>query len=73
MSSTLSDSEIFTQKTLKFIISLKSSRTSLDNDHADLFASLLLSTQLPSLWPTKKRQPNNRRWILTKNLNELHV
>ena len=48
-----------TRKTLKFIIPLKTcSRTSLDDDQADFFASLLLSTQLPSLWLTKKRQPN---------------
>lgn len=61
-----------TQKTLKFIISPKTwIRTSLDDDQADLFASLLLSTQPPSLWPTKKRQPNTRRWMLEKNSNEL--
>ena len=61
-----------TQKTLKFIISPKTwSRTSFDDDQADLFASLLLSSQPPSLWPTKKRQPNTRRWMLEKNWNEL--
>ena len=38
-----------------------------DEDQADLFASLLLTTQPPSLWPTK----NTRRWMLAKNSNEL--
>ena len=63
---------ILTQKTLKFITSLKTwSTTSLDDDQADLFASLSLSTQPPSLGPTKKRQPNIRRWMLAKNSKEL--
>ena len=59
------DSQIY------YIASKTWSRTSLDDDQADLFASLSLSTQPPSLWPTKKRQPNTRRWMLAKNSKEL--
>ena len=35
------------------------------------FAGTPQSTQPPSLWPTKKRQPNTGRWMLEKNSNEL--
>ena len=43
-----------------------------DEDQANisLFASLLLTTQPPSLRPTTNEQPNTRRWMLAKNSNE---
>ena len=42
-----------------------------DEDQADLFVSLSLTTQPPSLWLTMNGEPNTRRWMLAKNSNEL--
>ena len=41
-----------------------------DEHQADLFASLSLTTQPPSLWLTMNEEPNTRRWMLAKNSNE---
>ena len=72
MCSTSSDSEMsFDSEDSEIYYIAEDMRQDLNDDHeADLLASLQLTTQPPSLWPTKNGQTNTRRWMLTTNSNE---